>query len=100
MKFVIVILAAYDDDDALISCRCFLCAWLSIQINNFDNLHARLRDMIFDKVNDSEKHFKTICYFKVISIYRGKVYYNIREFTNKGFKIMEYRLMKKNIFFF
>ena len=88
------------DDDALISCRCFLCGWFSTQINNFDNLHTRLRDMIFDAVNDSQKHFKAICYFKVISNYRDKVYYNIREFTNKDSQNMEYSLMKENIFFF
>ena len=81
-----------DNDDALISCHCFLCVWLSTQNNhNFDNLHARLQDMIFDEVvNDSQKHFKAISYFKVISIYKRKVYYNIREF----------KLMKQNIFFF
>ena len=89
-----------DDGDALFSCCCFLCGWFSTQIKNFDNLHARLKDMIFNVVNDSQKHFKAICYFKVISNCRGKVYYNIHEFTNKDFKDMEYRLMKENIFFF
>ena len=49
---------------------------------------------------DSEKHFKAISYFKVISIYLDKVYYNIREFNNKDFQNMEYSLMKENIFFF